>query len=357
MAYQFTTTSKMRGKTQKKYSSQANKGRGKRDDRKTKGRDSEVSSLNNSIEDIDIDNVLDTEESRKYGRKKIESNWDRYEDPVVDENEVVYVDDYDETKDYEYIRQHSASASSHFKFKEEKEWESDLQQANKEDKNVLGLNLLQLASDLNQYGFNEKLEVNHLMPADCKYCVEGVMKDVSSITINKHPSPLHNELTTAPNNHIQWSFNGIEKYKYLIGLTNNENGKVQKPQNISITTNYSISQDNVKQVDDYSSNNSSSSCSPQDTTSPSVDSYDENDTLLDQLLMSKLSLDSYDDMRRNVKAAASNQKSKDKSKTMETEELDLDMLLESDIISSGSTNTPSNVVDSDLDQWLDDILS
>jgi len=351
----------MRGKIHKRGSSSSGKGRGKRDDRKTRGRNSEENSVNNSVnnstDEIEVDNVSNDEESKKYARRKIESNWDRFEEPEIDEHEVV-VDDYDETKDYEYISQHSASASSHFRFKEEKEWEQDIQQSSKENKNVLGLNLFQLSGDLTHYGFKEKLGIDNLLPDECKYCIEDVFKDPS--TRNSNHVPSLNAESTETSKKIQWSFNGIEKYKYLIGLTSvNGNSKLVKQQRCVSNISNGTVDDN--EIGNYSSSQTSSYQSSE-LTSPSIDSGDESDNLLNQLLMSKISINNSTKMpvladKGFINDNDLSHKNKRSDKRRVSEELDLDMLLESDILSSVSASKSNTNVDTDLDDWLDDLIS
>lgn len=379
----------MRGKPQKKYPRSQGRGRGKRDDRKPRDRDEGKLETTEGKELSEVDPVND-QESGKYGRKKIESNWDRYEEPEIDEHAIV-VDDYDETKDFEYIRQISASASSHFKFKEEKEWENDIQQAGKDDKSVLGLNLMQLAADLEEYQLDEKLGINSIVPEECKYCVKDIFQHVPS-----NPTQVksfHNELSRSFEK-IQWSFDGIEKYKYLIGLTpeNDEVNRIVKPQinNAKNSPNRIIYNTEKKNI-------SAEQVNSKNVTETQVTSVDpqEDSSVLDELLMGKLLIDSNErlDCFESLECTHTKNidgKLEDHHNSLEkqvisqemnghcdssvvsvinshtvaeddsmnkSDELDLDMLLECDILSPVSGSNDGKNVDGDLDQWLDDMLT
>ena len=327
------------------------------------------------VNEVADENHMKSNESKKYSRRKIESNWSRYDEVKVDK--LLLVEDYDETKDFDYIRQNSASASSLFKFKEEREWEREFEINNSD--NVFGLNLAFLAASLQKYALGEKLGLRDLIQDECKYCITDIIECTSKPDLSSFPQE-----AIGYSEKMIWSYDGINNYKHLIGLTPENEvqtyKKLDKESSLGIETQV-VAKDETDIVKNISNKN---------IPGKSMDLHHSIDTrsdcdILDELLINNIS---FNDSNKWLEECGNNEnefikedddnemKNQLPYKTLYKEneelpifqndgptfgnkmsdgELDLDILLECDLLPSDCENKDGEV-DADLDQWLDDML-
>ncbi|XP_012555721.1 uncharacterized protein LOC101238827 isoform X1 [Hydra vulgaris] len=133
---------------------------------KGRGNDQERQGQEN---DLEMENAKE-EQSGEFSRRKIESNAEKYDLPLHSDESS----GDEEVRDFDYIKNNEAGLHSHFKFKEEKDWD-DVHSP--ETVNFLQLDLNKLAKDISSVGIYKLLQLNKLKN-ECQYCVESLKNDI-----------------------------------------------------------------------------------------------------------------------------------------------------------------------------------
>ncbi|XP_006815803.1 cell death regulator Aven-like [Saccoglossus kowalevskii] len=91
---------------------------------------------------------------RKFSRRKVESNWDRYEGLPDDEEEAIQM----RGSDFSILINQAGTASSQFCFQDEKEWKEEMKSIQIAN-NVLSLDVDALSSSLNTIPLHKILQI------------------------------------------------------------------------------------------------------------------------------------------------------------------------------------------------------
>lgn len=163
----------------------------------------------------------------EYRKRILKTNHDRYDQPITDDSDSEdELGDLDETKSIEYIKRNYSGVSSHFQFKEEKEWQDE--HGPPANSNLFSLDLNSLSSELSVIDTFHKLQLSE-MDSSHSYCVNNLSgliheKDKSN------SSPFEKQST------FQWSYQGVEQYNIGAPTTSNtENHSPVTPNNLTGT--------------------------------------------------------------------------------------------------------------------------
>lgn len=295
------------------------------------------------------ENQASLQATKKYQKRKIVSNWDRYDD--VDDDNLESELEYDETKDFEKIRHNTASASSHFEFKDEEEWGS--RSSTNGDGNIFSLDISELAESLRSFTMEEKLNITSLIPEDCKYCI-------TSLPSRPVPqkSSLFNVDQKEPEGNFKWSYEGLQKYKHLFSQNNCVKVRVQDK--------------DTKHDDDKDEpfDQALLEKKDKDASSKFIDQSKEADDTLEFLNNSKGAPKdaSYKNCEESTHSSIGNPSSNakcvltvDEMNKEELDEIDLDLLLLQDDIESelidGDIQFEDDHASQSIDEWLDEMLN
>uniref|UniRef100_A0A8C7XPA0 Apoptosis, caspase activation inhibitor n=1 Tax=Oryzias sinensis TaxID=183150 RepID=A0A8C7XPA0_9TELE len=134
----------------------SHRGRGKRDHHRGRGRGGSGSAAGFPAP-ADQDDGFDLEEERQevFSRRKLESNWDRYKESERVEREEDMPTRRGE--DYHVLLESAGDSFTHFRFSEEKDWETDAIPA--AQMSVVFVDLAALARTLQEVPLNRRLDL------------------------------------------------------------------------------------------------------------------------------------------------------------------------------------------------------
>lgn len=95
-----------------------------------------------------------------FARRKVNSNWERYEEESYDKEDVL-ASVQQKGEDYSVLLQQSANPAAHFRFQSEKDWDQELHSSScEETASALNIDFVALATSLNSVPLHKRLNIS-----------------------------------------------------------------------------------------------------------------------------------------------------------------------------------------------------
>ena len=218
-------------------------------------------------------------EQRKYSRRVLTSNWEKYVEPIIDPHEVEEESSIEETKEFSYLLQNAGAVTSHFKFEDERKLEEEMQKNAAEDatmsQGALGLNLNILASELSDINLQKKLILTETL-SSCSYCLPSVATtdhDISTVDNAKNHITDEEPMVGDSVEQFVWCYEGLEQCKSLLERS------LKWPQREKGEKSWEdLEFDDMVIVDDVAANNGSQAGNGQDACNGKAEAANDENT-------------------------------------------------------------------------------